>query len=116
MRQFLHRRDLSVDAFYISFSLMELGVPLDASLLDGLEGVPFRGGPIFAAFDALVDVGKFPYSELARELVGADLRVFLGDGLLLQLRINWWEGSAGRPRREEGAAGHRLVTPPRPVY
>ena len=76
---------------------MQLGVPLDASLLDGLEGVLLRGGPVFAAFDALVDVGKFPYAELSQELVGADLRVFLGDGLFFELRVYWWEGCARRP-------------------
>ena len=90
MRQFLHRRDLSVNPLDISLRLVELGVPLDARLLDGLEGVLLRGGPIFAAFHALVDVGKFPYSELSRELVGADLRVLLGDGLFFELGVYWW--------------------------
>ena len=67
---------------------MQLGVSLDSRLLDGLEGVPLRGGPIFASFHAFEDVRKFPYSELSRELVGADLRVLLGDGLLFQLRVD----------------------------
>ena len=88
MRQFLHTGNLGINALDISFSFMQLGVPLDASLLDGLEGVLLRGGPVFAAFDALVDVGKFPYSELPRELVGADLRVLLGYWLFFELRIN----------------------------
>ena len=90
MRQFLHACYLSVDAFYISFSFVELGVPLDAGLLDGLEGVLLRGGPIFAAFDALVDISELPYAELSRELVGADLRVLLRDGLLFELGVYWW--------------------------
>ena len=100
MRQFLHTGYLSVDAFYISFSLVELGVPLDASLLDGLEGVLLRGGPIFAAFHAFEDVGKLADAQFARELVGADLRVFLGDRLLFELGIYCWECCARRPRRE----------------
>ena len=88
MRQFLHACDFRVNPLNIPLRLVELGVPLDASLLDGLEGVLFRRGPIFAAFHALVDVGKFPYSELSRELVGADLRVLLRDGLFFQLRVD----------------------------
>jgi hypothetical protein len=90
MRQFLHACDFRIYSFYISFSFVELGVSLDARLLDGLEGVLFCGGPVFAAFHALVDVGEFPYTELARELVGADLGVLLGDRLFFQLRVYWW--------------------------
>ena len=90
MRQFLHACDFRVNPLNIPLRLVELGVPLDASLLDGLEGVLFCSGPIFAAFHALVDISELPYSELARELVGTDLRVLLGDRLFLELRVYWW--------------------------
>ena len=79
---------------------MELGVPLDAGLLDGLEGVLFRGGPVFAAFHAFIHISELPYAQFARELVGADLRVLLGDRLFFELRVYCWEGCARRPRRE----------------
>ena len=90
MRQFLHACYFRINPLDISFSFVELGVPLDARLLDGLEGVPFRGGPIFAAFDALVDVGKLADAQFPCQLVGADLRVFLGDRLFFELRVYWW--------------------------
>ena len=66
MAQFLHARDFRIYSIDVPFSLMELGVPLDASLPDGLEGVLLRGGPIFAAFDALVDISELADAELSR--------------------------------------------------
>ena len=83
MAQFLHARDFRIYSIDVPFSLMELGVPLDASLPDCFKSVLLRGGLIFASFDALVHIGEFSYSELSRELVGADLGVLLGDRLFL---------------------------------
>ena len=90
MRQFLHACYFRINPLDISFSFVELGVPLDARLLDGLEGVLLRGGPIFAAFHAFEDVGKLADAQFARELVGADLGVLLRDGLLFELGVYWW--------------------------
>ena len=85
MRQFLHRRHLGINALNISLRLMQLSVSLDASLLDGLEGVLFCSSSIcrFFTLDALVHVSELADAELSRELVGADLGVLLGDRLFL---------------------------------